>query len=237
MSQEITNALNQPIGFSVADWSGAIQPDTTELQGKRCVLKSVQNTEHCTELFNAFSKDTTGGNWTYLPYGPFIQESEFVDWFEKSCVGESPHFYIVFDIDSGLPVGLASYLRINPVAGSIEVGHIHFSPLLQRTVLATEAMYLMMSNVFDKLGYRRYEWKCDALNQPSRSAAQRLGFQYEGIFRQATTYKNRNRDTAWFSIIDSEWPQLKRSFAAWLDESNFDSNGRQRHSLVSLRKQ
>jgi RimJ/RimL family protein N-acetyltransferase len=130
-------------------------------------------------------------------------------------------------------VGIASYLRIDPHNGSIEVGHINYSPLLQRTPAATEAMYLMMKNAFD-LGYRRYEWKCNALNAPSRAAALRLGFSYEGIFRQAAVVKGRNRDTAWYALIDKEWPALKESYLRWLDDSNFDEQGRQRTSLSLL---
>ena len=134
---------------------------------------------------------------------------------------------------SAAPVGVASYLRISPSAGAIEVGHIHFSPLLQHTPSATEAMYLMMRRVFE-LGYRRYEWKCDALNAPSRRAAQRLGFSYEGVFRQAIVVKGRNRDTAWYACIDHEWPALREAYERWLDPANFDEQGRQRVSLSSL---
>lgn len=124
-------------------------------------------------------------------------------------------------------VGLASYLRIDPAVGVIEVGHIHFSPLMQRTPMATECMYLMMRRVFDELGYRRYEWKCDNLNAPSKLAAERLGFSYDGLFKQATMYKGRNRDTAWFSILDNDWPSLKQGFESWLQVANFDAQGQQ----------
>ena len=139
----------------------------------------------------------------------------------------------MIDLATGTPVGVASYLRIDPGAGSIEVGHIHYSPLLQRTVAATEAMYLMMKRAFE-LGYRRYEWKCNALNAPSRAAAMRLGFSYEGIFRQARVDKGRNRDTAWYAMIDKEWPALDAAFRRWLDPSNFDERGRQRVALGTL---
>jgi RimJ/RimL family protein N-acetyltransferase len=143
-----------------------------------------------------------------------------------------PLFYAIVDLEQGRAVGVAAYLRIEPSAGSIEVGHINYSPLLQRTPAATEAMFLMMERVFD-LGYRRYEWKCDALNEPSRTAAERLGFSYEGTFRHATVYKGRNRDTAWFSITDTEWPMLRRAFQSWLQPDNFDEQMRQRRSLRS----
>jgi RimJ/RimL family protein N-acetyltransferase len=144
-----------------------------------------------------------------------------------------PQFFAIVDPASARAVGVASYLRITPASGSIEVGHINYSPLLQRKPAATEAMYLMMANAFD-LGYRRYEWKCDALNAPSRSAAQRLGLSYEGIFRQATVVKGRNRDTAWYASIDSEWPALRNAFLRWLDPANFDAAGKQKQSLGSL---
>jgi RimJ/RimL family protein N-acetyltransferase len=137
----------------------------------------------------------------------------------------------VIDLKTGRAPGVASYLRIDPAPGVIEVGHINYAPPLQRTVAATEAMFLMMRRVFDELGYRRYEWKCDAVNAPSRAAALRLGFQFEGIFRQATVYKSRNRDTAWYAIIDRDWPALKARYQRWLDPANFDAAGRQRKKL------
>lgn len=186
--------------------------------------------DHGTALFDAFSMDDDDGNWTYLPYGPFVSEKAFQDWMVSNCCGDDPLFHTILDSD-GVPVGLASYLRIDPDNGSIEVGHIHYSPLLQRQPAATEAMFLMMSRVFDELGYRRYEWKCDALNASSRRAAERLGFTYEGTFRQAMHYKGRNRDTAWFSIIDKDWPRIRDAFNLWLELANFDDRGKQKSSL------
>jgi RimJ/RimL family protein N-acetyltransferase len=170
--------------------------------------------------------------WTYLPYGPFATPADYEQWTREVTAVEDPLFYAILD-RTNRPVGVASYLRIDPPVGSIEVGHIACSPLLQRTPASTEAMYLMMSHAFG-VGYRRYEWKCDALNARSRAAAQRLGLSYEGIFRQARVYKGRNRDTAWFAAIDAEWPALDRAFRQWLDPSNFDANGNQRTSLGAL---
>jgi RimJ/RimL family protein N-acetyltransferase len=190
---------------------------------------------HAEELFEANGLDTENRNWTYLPYGPFASLNEYREWMHMQCTGDDPLFHAVVDAASGLAVGVASYLRITPASGFIEVGHINFSPRLQKTPAATEAMYLMMARAF-ALGYRRYEWKCDALNQPSCAAARRLGFSYEGIFRQATIYKGRNRDTAWFSILDSEWPAMKAAFESWLTPDNFDDNGRQRKKLEYFRK-
>ena len=146
-------------------------------------------------------------------------------------------FFAIIDAATDQAVGLASYLRIVPRHGVIEVGHIHFSPMLQKTPAATEAMYLMMVRAFDELGYRRYEWKCDALNEPSKRAAIRLGFTYEGTFRQATTYKKRNRDTAWFSITDKEWPKIKSGFERWLQAGNFTEKGEQIKSLEACRNE
>ena len=150
-----------------------------------------------------------------------------------ACLGDDPLFFAILDRADGKPAGVASYLRITPASGSIEVGHIHDAPRLQRSPAATEAMYLLMQRAFE-LGYRRYEWKCDALNAPSRAAALRLGFQYEGLFRQAVIYKGRNRDTTWFSIIDGEWPRLKRAYEQWLAPENFDGGGRQKRGLSEL---
>ena len=181
-----------------------------------------------------------GRNWTYLAQDPFERYDDFEAWVARSAESADPQFYAVLSAPStdssaasSAAVGVASYLRITPAAGTIEVGHIHFSPRLQHTPAATEAMYLMMRRAFE-LGYRRYEWKCDALNAPSRRAAQRLGFSYEGEFRQALVTKGRNRDTAWYACIDREWPALSAAFETWLDPDNFDANGRQRQALSAL---
>jgi RimJ/RimL family protein N-acetyltransferase len=171
--------------------------------------------------------------WTYLPYGPFATLDSYHVWAMDVCKRPDPMFYAIVDKTTDRAVGVASYLRIDPAAGSIEVGHINYSPLLQRTPAGTEAMFLMMERAF-ALGYRRYEWKCDSLNAPSRAAAQRLGFSFEGIFRQATVMKGRNRDTAWFAVIDREWPTLKSAFQRWLNPSNFDESGKQRARLSAL---
>lgn len=172
--------------------------------------------------------------WTYLPVGPFASLVEYRTWLEAKQASDDPLFFAIVDTATGLTVGVASYLRIDPANGVVEVGHLQYSPLLQRTAAATEAMHLMMKQAFE-LGYRRYEWKCDALNEASRRAAERLGFTFEGIFRQAIVYKGRNRDTAWYSIIDAEWPRLDAAYRRWLDPGNFDENGRQRSSLSNPR--
>lgn len=185
---------------------------------------------HADDLYTAFAADSDGRNWTYLPIAPFGCTADCHAWAAEAEVSEDPLFHAILDRDRKA-MGFASYLRIEPAHGVIEVGFINFAPRLQRSVMATEAMYLMMRRVFDELGYRRYEWKCDALNAPSRNAARRLGFTYEGTFRQATHYKGRNRDTAWFSITDREWPEIQSAFQDWLLPENFDAEGRQRTRL------
>ena len=202
------------------------------MEGAYCQLTLLDPQTHAADLFDAFAEDTDNTDWVYLPYGPFDSPSALKAWLEEIASKSDPLFYTVMD-RQGKAVGVASYLRITPASGSIEVGHIHFSPQLQTTPAATEAMYLMMRHAF-ALGYRRYEWKCDALNQRSRRAALRLGLSFEGVFRQATLYKGRNRDTAWYATIDLEWPQLKAAFEAWLDPANFDDSGQQKQSLSDL---
>lgn len=233
MTNDQQSIARQPIGRPVPGWSAAPQPPRTPLVGRHCRVEHLDVDRHASSLYDANAHDRDGRNWTYLAYGPFESRDAYEAWMRQTCLGADPLFYAIVDLSSGKAIGVASYLRIDPNNGVIEVGHINFSPLLQRTPLATEAMHLMMKHVFE-LGYRRYEWKCDSLNVPSRAAARRLGFTYEGTFRQATVYKGRNRDTAWFSILDSEWPAFDRAFQAWLDPSNFDAQGRQRLRLADL---
>ena len=225
------NDLGQPIGFPLPSWTPPPSPTRDRVQGRYCRLEPLDPDRHAAALFTANAADETGGSWTYLPYGPFQTLSSYRDWMHAQCLGDDPLFFAIVDLADGLPAGVASYLRIAPASGSIEVGHIHYAPRLQRTVAATEAMFLIMQTAFE-LGYRRYEWKCDALNAASRAAAQRLGLSFEGIFRQATVYKGRNRDTAWYAAIDAEWPALRAAFLAWLDPGNFDGQGRQRSRLA-----
>ena len=232
---EHRNSLGQPIGFPLPDWQPRPAPPRTAMTGRLCRLEPLDPERHAAALFDANALDRDGRNWTYFGYGPFATLGEYRRWMDATCLGTDPLFHAIIDAASGRPVGVASYLRIEPRVGVIEVGHIHYSPLLQRDPAATEAMYLMMRRVFDELGYRRYEWKCDSLNAPSRTAAERLGFRFEGIFRQATVYKLRNRDTAWFSILDGEWPPLRTSFERWLSPDNFDAAGKQRRRLQELR--
>lgn len=226
-------SLNQPIGFPLESWKPVKHPKGSIMPGRLCRLEPVNRDAHSADLYNAYALDVENRNWTYLPYGPFATLESFQSWIGSNCLGDDPCFFAVIDQKTGKAVGLASYLRIEPAVGVIEVGHIHFSPLMQGSAISTEAMYLMMKLVFDDLGYRRYEWKCDALNAPSCAAAKRLGFEFEGVFRQATIYKKRNRDTAWYSILDREWPLIKQTFENWLKAENFDSGGNQLSSLSS----
>jgi RimJ/RimL family protein N-acetyltransferase len=205
------------------------------MTGRFCNVEPLDPDRHAAELFAANAEDRDGRNWTYYPYGPFAALGDYHKWIEGACADPHRLFHAIRDVRAGKAVGVAAYINAQPAVGVVEVGSLVFSPLLQRRPAATEAMFLMMRRVFDELGYRRYEWKCDALNQPSRAAAQRLGFTYEGLFRQATITRGRNRDTAWFSIIDCEWPVLRATFERWLDPGNFDAGGQQRHSLASFR--
>lgn len=221
------------VGEPLPNFSPPPRPDSSMLAGNFCRLEALDAGRHATELYVANVTDAEQLIWTYLPYGPFDDVAGYSAWVAEQAALDDPWFYAIIDQQTGLATGVASYLRIMPASASIEVGHINFSPLLQNTPAASEAMYLMMRNAFE-LGYRRYEWKCDSLNQRSCNAATRLGFQFEGIFRQATVYKNRNRDTAWYSIIDKEWPELKAAFETWLHADNFDADSSQRTRLSTL---
>lgn len=225
------NTLGQPIGTPISEWTERDRPPHTPMIGRFGHLERLDPATHERPLWDAFASASDERDWTYLPYGPFETFEAFQSWLHADCLAEDPLFHVIVDGANQQPSGLASYLRIAPKVGVIEVGHIHYSNQLQRTPLATEAMYLMLSRAFDDLGYRRYEWKCDAFNERSRRAALRLGFTFEGIFRQATIYKGRNRDTAWFSIVDTEWPGLRAAYQAWLSEDNFDERGQQRKRL------
>ncbi len=230
MTQPETNSLGQSVGFRVENWKPPPIPSGRVMEGRFCRLERLDPEKHGRSLFDANAVDALGAMWTYLPYGPFPEFEGYLAWLTARAKVPDTIFYAIVDRSTGSALGVASYLRIDPAAGSIEVGHLAYSPLLQRTPAATEAMQLMMTRAFD-LGYRRYEWKCDALNAPSAAAARRLGFVFEGIFRQAWVVKGRNRDSAWFSILDHEWPRLRDRFERWLAPANFDDNGRQRAPL------
>ena len=225
--------LDQPVGHLVPGWTARTRPAARPMTGRFCRLEPLDPARHADDLYRANRADEKGRMWTYLAYGPFDSLTSYRTWLEGVAGREDPLFFAIID-GQGRAVGVASFLRIDPSAGTIEVGHLAFSPTVQATTAATEAMALMMRTVFDDLGYRRYEWKCDSLNAASRRAAQRLGFVYEGTFRQAVVVKGRNRDTAWFSITDAEWPRLAAAYDRWLALDNFDAEGRQRIALSKL---
>ncbi len=214
-------------------WKPARPLSRVALEGELVRLEPVDVARHAGQLFAAQS--SAPELWAYLPYGPFESETAFRVWLTERAATSDPLFYAIIERSSGRALGMASFLRVEQGHGVIEVGHIWYSPALQRTRLATEAMYVMARHVFDDLGYRRYEWKCNALNEPSRRAAVRLGFTFEGVFRQHMVIKGENRDTAWYSMLDGEWPAAKAAFEAWLRPENFDAEGRQLRSLAELR--
>lgn len=223
------------LGEVVSDFVVPPHPKGTILDGKHVRLEPVLTQVHASDLFAANTTDQGAANWAYLPYGPFADIESYRQWLSAQEGGEDPHFYAIVRKSDQKAVGVASYLRINPEAGSIEVGHINYSPLLQQTIEGTEAMYLMMKWAFES-GYRRYEWKCNALNLKSRAAAQRLGLSYEGVFRQAVIIKGRNRATAWFAAIDKEWAALKKCFDEYLSDDNISEDGRAKTPLSTLTK-
>ncbi|MEO1331092.1 MAG: GNAT family protein [Pseudomonadota bacterium] len=218
------------LGAPVPDWTPPTRPSRSALAGRFARLEPLSLAQ-ADGLFEAYAADREGRLWTYLSIGPFETLEAYRDWVAGAAGSEDPLFFAV--LVEGRPLGVLSYLRINPEAGSIEVGWITLSPALQRTPAATEIQYLMMRWAFEA-GYRRYEWKCNALNAASRRAAQRFGFSFEGVHRQAQVSKGRNRDTAWYAVIDREWPALKIAFETWLGPENFDADGRQKAALRTL---
>jgi RimJ/RimL family protein N-acetyltransferase len=216
------------------DGPPARRPGRTTMQGRVVTLAALDPRAHGDALYEGIRGEAGDRLWQYLFEGPFADRTAFDIYLQRIAASEDPLFLGILDKASGNAVGCASYMRIEPAHRVIEVGNILYTPRLQQTTLATEAMYLMARHVFEDLGYRRYEWKCNALNAPSRRAALRFGFTFEGIFRQHMIVKGRNRDTAWFSMLDSEWPVRKANFERWLDPSNFSGDGGQKVALSYL---
>ncbi|HEX6397696.1 MAG TPA: GNAT family protein [Steroidobacteraceae bacterium] len=228
------NEFGQPVGHDVPGWSPPPFPPRDVLAGRYGRVEPYDPARHARDLWEAQGDDPRGERWTYSFSGPYVDFAAYEQWGREARGSRDPQFYAIVDAGSGRAVGSCSYLRIDPRHGVIEVGHIYFSPRLARTRIATEAMYLLMANAFS-LGYRRYEWKCDSCNLPSRAAATRLGFTYEGMFRQAIVNKGRNRDTTWFAIIDRDWNRgLRDAYLRWLDPANFDAQGAQKLRLSAL---
>jgi RimJ/RimL family protein N-acetyltransferase len=223
-----------PLGEKV-DWTPARKPAPAEMRGSHVLLRPLQPDVDASLLF-AVSHPPAGDPsiWTYLPDGPYESPEHLRRMLDWASTSEDPLYFTLVPLPEGRPLGVASYLRITPEAGVIEIGHIWFASSLQRSTAATEAIYLLARRAFEELGYRRLEWKCNALNAPSRRAANRFGFTFEGVFRKHQIVKGRNRDTAWYSITEEEWPAIARGFQAWLDPENFDGSGRQRRRLGDL---
>jgi RimJ/RimL family protein N-acetyltransferase len=214
----------------------APKPTRVVIEGRYVTLAPLDASAHGDSLWDAVHGPEHDDLWRYLFDGPYDERQAFDTALARKAASEDPLYWAILDRGTGRAVGYAAYLRIEPAHRVIEVGSILFTPLLQRTRGATEAMYLMARHVFDELGYRRYEWKCDARNEPSRRAAERLGFTFEGVFRQHMIVKGGNRDTAWYSMLDSEWGERKARFERWLAEENFDAAGRQRERLLTQRR-
>jgi len=228
------NEFGQPIGFAVPGWTAPPIPPRTTLEGRYARLEPFATARHARDLWDAQQDPGDAARWTYLFSGPYKSFEEYEKWCVVSETSKDPQFYAIVDIASGRAVGSCGLMRIEPKHGVIEIGNIYFSGRLARTRAASESMYLLMNYVFE-LGYRRYEWKCDSCNLPSRAAATRFGFTYEGMFRQAIVVKGRNRDTSWYAIVDGDWKRgLKNAYLHWLDAANFDASGHQKVSLSAL---
>jgi RimJ/RimL family protein N-acetyltransferase len=231
----VSSLDSSPVGEPV-EATPARRPERVTLAGRHVTLVPLDASRHGDALWKGSSGPENESLWLYLTGVPFSTRAAFDGHLEKKAQSEDPLFLAIIDNATGLATGHASYMRIEPVHRCIEVGSILYTPALQQTIGATEAMYLMARHAFEDLGYRRYEWKCNSLNEPSRRAALRFGFTFEGIFRQHMIIAGRNRDTAWFSMLDSEWPDRKLAFESWLDPANFDASGQQKRSLTDFRR-
>lgn len=228
----MAKATARPVGPVVDPLPPGSKPDMRPLHGRWVLLEPVSAERHARDLYASFKDSDPEGNvWTYLGYGPWASLEQFEDWVKEREASRDPWFYAFIDRATGKAVGMGSFMRADAANGVIEIGHIWMSPGLQQTREATEIIFLMIRHSFDDLGVRRLEWKCDALNAPSRKAAERFGFQFEGIFRQHLIVKARNRDTAWFAMLDKDWPRIRAGFERWLRPENFDEKGRQKAKL------
>lgn len=228
------NEFQQPVGRDLTGWVPTKQPEKTVFTGRFCRLERLDVERHVAELYEAFQNSPDARNWTYLPYGPFNSFDEYQN-YSMSIEGlNDPFHYTVIDQSTNKAMGTVSLMRIDTANGVIEIGHVVYSPRMQRTPISTEAIALLLNYVFEELGYRRVEWKCDSLNAPSRAAAERFGFTFEGVFRQLQVMQGRNRDTAWYSLLDSEYAVFQSAYKEWLAPENFDESGQQINKLAEL---
>ena len=227
--------FGKPVGHPIENWTGCVVPPRSDMTGRHVIVSPLDVVRDARHLFEANNKAPDGARFTYLSTGPFSDFDAYKAWLESMAAHSDPMLHAIIDAATNKAVGVAAFMRIDTSNGVVEIGNINYAPALSKTPGGTEAMYLMMKRAFDELGYRRYEWKCDDQNAPSRAAAARYGFTYEGTFRNHMVYKGRNRDTAWFSITVEEWPAIKAAFEAWLDPENFDDAGKQRKRLEDFR--
>jgi RimJ/RimL family protein N-acetyltransferase len=218
--------------MDLSDWKGVPRPERAPLEGRYARLEPLDPARHGDDLFASAQQPGADSRFRYLADHAPADRAAFTAWIEKASASTDPLFFAVIDKRTGRAEGRQSFMRIEPAHGVIEIGHILWGPAIARTRVATEALYLFASHAFDTLGYRRFEWKCDNNNLPSKRAAERFGFTFEGVFRQHIVVKGRNRDTAWFAIIDRDWPRLKAGYEAWLHQENFDEAGQQKHKLT-----
>jgi RimJ/RimL family protein N-acetyltransferase len=234
MASDLQNRSSSlPLGAPLPDWTARPRPQPVIFEGRYCRVEPLDAERHGDDLVAAFQA-TDESSWVHLFVGPFADEAGMRAWLTGAANSSDYVYSAIIDRKTGRAGGVCAYMRPDLANGVIEIGSIHYSDALKRTPATTEAMYLLMRHVFDDLGYRRYEWKCNSLNTPSRRTALRLGFRFEGIFRNHMVVKGHNRDTAWFSILDSEWPALKAAYEAWLAPENFDRDGRQRRPLADM---
>ncbi len=230
------NEFDQPVGAPVPGWTARPCPPETPMVGQYCRVEKLDADRHAADLWAAYGAAPDGRDWTYLFMGPFADFAGYQSFARCAADSADPLHHAIIETATGRAVGTAALMRMDAANGVLEVGHVIWSPGMQRGRVGTEATYLLMRRAFDELGYRRYEWKCDSLNARSRAAAERYGFRFEGLFRQAIVYKGRSRDTAWYAITDGEWPSIRTAFEQWLCPGNFDDGGRQRRSLRAVRE-
>lgn len=232
----LSNAKELAVSEDLKNWTARPRPERKVLEGRYVRLEPLSAARHGDGLYAAATEGNADDRFRWLGETTPASRAEFQPWLDRVEASEDPLYFVCIDKASGKVAGRQTFLRIDPANGAIEIGHIHWGPLMQRRPAATEAHYLFMKYAFDELGYRRWEWKCNNNNEPSKRAAERFGFLHEGLFRQAMVIKGENRDTAWYSVIDKEWPSLRKAYESWLDPANFDGHGNQKQRLEDFRK-